>query len=79
MSESKTERKGKDRTGRETCGCPFCLSGRMWEETRDHYSDFFSHMRKARIEILRGFKSLIDQKISSLEQEKRKVTKVKVE
>jgi hypothetical protein len=79
MSRSKTEGKGKDRRGRETCDCPFCLSGRMWEEARDHYTDFFSHMRKARIEILRGFRSLIDRKISNLEQEKRKVTKVKVE
>jgi hypothetical protein len=51
----------------------------MWDETKHHYSDFFSHMRKARIEVLRGFRSLIDQKISNLEQEKKKVTKVKVE
>jgi hypothetical protein len=51
----------------------------VWEEKKDQYSGFFAHLRKARIEVLRGLRTLIDERISSLEQDRRKVTKVKVE
>jgi hypothetical protein len=51
----------------------------MIEEAKEQYSGFFSHFRKARIEVLKAFRTLIDEKISSLEENKKKVTKVKVE
>ncbi len=49
------------------------------EEAKDQYSGFFAHLRSARIEVLKGFRTLIDERISSLEKQKKKVTKVKVE
>jgi hypothetical protein len=51
----------------------------MIDEAKEQYSGFFTHLRNARIEVLRGFRTLIDERISSLEQQKKKVTKVKVE
>ena len=79
MSQKKKEEKGKARIEHEACCCPFCVSSRMWQERKEQYSGFFSHLRNARVEVLRAFKTLIDERISSLEQQKKKVTKVKVE
>ena len=79
MSKPKKEEKAKAKMEHQNCYCPFCLSSRMWEETKEQYGDFFSHLRKARIEVLRAFRTLIDERISSLEKQKKKVTKVKVE
>ena len=79
MSKSKREKRSKASSEHETCCCPFCLSSRMIEEAKEQYSDFFTHLRKARIEVLRALKTLIDERISSLEEHKKKVTKVKVE
>ena len=79
MSKPKKEEKAKARMEHETCCCPFCVSGRMWEETKEQYGGFFTHLRNARVEVLRAFRTLIDDRIASLEQQKKKVTKVKVE
>ena len=79
MSKAKKEEKGKVRVEHERCCCPFCLMRRMTEEAKEDYSGFFAHLRNARIELLRGFRTLIDDRISSLEKQKKKVTKVKVE
>jgi hypothetical protein len=79
VSKSKKEKKSKASPEHETCCCPFCLSSRMIDQAKDQYSGFFTHLRKARIEVLRAFRTLIDERISSLEESKKKVTKVKVE
>ena len=79
MSKPKKEGKSKAEMEHTTCCCPFCLSSRMMEEVKEQYSGFFTHLRNARIEVLRGFRTLIDERISSLEEQKKKVTKVKVE
>lgn len=79
MSKTKKEEKARARMEDEACCCPFCLSRRMMQDAKDQYRGFFTHLRKARIEVLRAFRTLIDERISALEQEKRKVTKVKVE
>lgn len=79
MNNPKGEKKGKVSAEHETCCCPFCLSNRMIEEAKEQYSGFFSHLRKARVEVLRAFRTLIDERISSLEENRKKVTKVKVE
>jgi len=79
VSKSKREKKNKASVERSACCCPFCLSSRMIEEAKEQYSGFFSHLRKARIEVLRAFRTLIDERISSLQEHKKKVTKVKVE
>jgi hypothetical protein len=52
---------------------------KMEHQRKEQHGDFFSHLRKARIEVLRAFRTLIDERISSLEKQKKKVTKVKVE
>ena len=79
MNQTKKQKGRKAKPQPETCCCPFCFSNRVWEEKKDQYSGFFAHLRKARIEVLRGLRTLIDERISSLEQDRRKVTKVKVE
>jgi wobble nucleotide-excising tRNase len=79
VSKPKREKKSKTSVERNTCCCPFCLSSRMVEEAKEQYSGFFSHLRKARIEVLRAFRTLLDERISSLEENKKKVTKVTVE
>lgn len=79
MSKPKKEEKSEAKMEHTTCCCPFCLSSRMMGEAKDQYSGFFTHLRNARIEVLRGFRTLIDERISSLEKQKKKVTKVKVE
>ena len=79
MSKPKSQSGTKAKTQAETCRCPFCSSDRLWEKKKEQYSDFFAHFRKARVEILKAFRSLLDDRISTLEQEKRKVTKVEVE
>jgi hypothetical protein len=79
VSKPKREKKSKASTEHDTCCCPFCLSSRMMEEAKEQYSGFFTHLRQARIEVLRAFRTLIDERISSLEENKKKVTKVKVE
>jgi hypothetical protein len=49
------------------------------------HTDFFTHMHNARIEVLRAVKSLIDDRITSLEKqrdartEKKKSIKIEVE
>jgi hypothetical protein len=80
VSKAKKEEKAKARVEHPTCCCPFCLSSRMMDEAKEQYSGFFTHLRNARMEVLRAFRTLIDERISSLEnQKKKKVTKVKVE
>ena len=79
MSKPKKEEKRKAKVEHTTCCCPFCLSSRMMEEAKEQYSGFFAHLRSARIEVLKGFRTLIDERISSLEKQKKRVTKVKVE
>ncbi len=79
MNKPKSQTGKTPKTQPETCHCPFCLCSRIWEEKKEQYKNLFAHLRKARIEVLKGFRTLIDDRISSLEQEKKKVTKVKVE
>jgi len=79
VSKAKKEEKGKAGMEHERCCCPFCLTSRMMEGAKAEYSGFFTHLRNARIEVLRGFRTLIDERISALEKRKKKVTKVKVE
>ncbi|MFP3870759.1 MAG: hypothetical protein ACLFVT_07795 [Syntrophobacteria bacterium] len=49
------------------------------EETKKRHSDFFVHLHNAQIELLRAFRSVLDGKITSLEKQKKKVTRVSVE
>ena len=79
MSKKKKEERAKAYKAHEACCCPFCLSSRIMNEAKEQYSGFFTHLRQARIEFLKAFRTLIDERISILEKPKKKVTKVKVE
>ena len=79
MSEHENREEEKTTSQPGACWCPFCFSRRVVEEKTQQYKDFFTHLRNARIEVLRALKSLLEERISSLEHEKKKVTKVQVE
>jgi hypothetical protein len=65
--------------------CPICLLMKTVASTRQKHSGFFDHLMNAQIELLRAFKSVIDQQISCLEEERggaaegKKATKIPVE
>ncbi len=64
--------------------CPFCFFLKSVRSAKERHGAFYSHMYNARIEMLQAFRSLIDQRISSLEKRKssaegKKATKIEVE
>ncbi|MBW1981308.1 MAG: hypothetical protein JRJ12_08790 [Deltaproteobacteria bacterium] len=80
MPKRQNEQKNDSRKKGDSCSCPFCLSQKIFHEKRSQYHEFFDHLQKARVEVLRAFKSLIDKRISELEKrEKKRVVKVKIE
>jgi len=68
----------------EMVQCPVC---RLFSELENAYgkkSTFFKHITQSRVELLKAFKSLIDERIEDLEKKseskpKKKATKIKVE
>jgi len=79
MKENTREAVGEEGARRETCMCPFCWGQRVLRDQVERYGDFFSHLNQARIEVLLGFRSLLDQRIADLQRKERKVTKIEVE
>jgi len=79
MNERMSETVGEERGRHATCCCPFCLGRKFIEDQAERYGDFFSHLNKARIEVLLAFRSLLDQRIADLQRKERKVTKIEVE
>jgi hypothetical protein len=79
MNETKTETVGEERVRYGACSCPFCLGRKFLEDQAERYGDFFSHLNRARIEVLLAFKSLLDQRIADLERKGKRVTKIEVE
>jgi len=67
-----------EKTNLDAPGCFYCLNVRpffrkAWSEaTRDHF-------RNARVEVLKGFRSLIDDRINDLARHEVKGTHVAVE
>lgn len=64
--------------------CLFCSFLKAVKSAKEKQSGFYTHMYNARIEMLQAFRSLIDQRISTLETRKssaegRKATKIEVE
>ena len=64
--------------------CLLCSFLKAVGSAREKHGAFYNHMYNARIEMLQAFRSLIDQRISSLEKRKsstgaRKATKIEVE
>jgi len=66
-------------------GCPFCRILRAVRSSKDKHNEFYTHISNAQIEVLQAFKSLIDRRISTLEEKKsskpegKKATKIEVE
>jgi hypothetical protein len=85
MDESRGEDKERTSDHPERCYCPVCTFTRALKETRRKHSGFFEHFHNARIEMLRAVRSLVDERIASIEKAKAaeeakdRVTKVEVE
>ncbi|MBW1806069.1 MAG: hypothetical protein JRJ06_06855 [Deltaproteobacteria bacterium] len=75
---------GKEKDGSEQVACPV---GRFFSDLESVFgeeSKFSSHMKKSRIEFLKGIRSLVDEKIERLEKKStarkgKKATKIKVD
>ena len=68
----------------ETIACPVGTFFRELENAFGRRSRFFEHMTQARVEFLKGLRSLIDERIAHLEKKdskkpRKKMTKIKVE
>ncbi len=74
-----------DESGSVSEICPVCCFMKAVRSTREKHNAFFTHIFNAQIEVLQAFKSLIDQRISTLEKRKssgpegKKATKIEVE
>lgn len=79
MNERKMETLCNEGGRREICKCPFCFGRRLLHDQMERYGDFFSHLNRARIEVLLAFKSLLEQRIADLQKKEKKVTKIEVE
>ena len=79
MKENTREAVGDEGARREICMCPFCWGQRVLHDQVERYGEFFSHLNQARIELLLGFRSLLDQRIADLKKKEKKVTKIDVE
>jgi hypothetical protein len=65
--------------------CPVCILVKSMQERRTRYGAFFEHFFNAQIEMLKAFRSLVDNRIAAIErlkappaQEKR-ATRIDVE
>ena len=74
-----------DRDKCHEIACPFCLIMKTVSKTRKRHSAFFNHLMNAQIEMLQACRSVIDERISSIEKKKecmadtKKATKIEVE
>lgn len=85
MNESSSDCNHNDGPQSEGESCPFCRFLRAVRSTKEKHNEFCTHIFNAQIEMLQAFKSLIDQRISTLEKrksskpEEKKATKIEVE
>ena len=68
----------------EMCNCPVGTFFKDVERTFGKKSSFIDHMTQSRIEILKGIRSLVDERVNSLGKGlsgkgRKKATKIKVE
>lgn len=84
-TRSKHEHDEPSESSAHAMTCPICMLMKAVAGTRRKHSAFFEHMMTAQIEVLRAFKSVIDQQITCLEEKRgaaeqgRKATKIPVE
>lgn len=81
------DKQGQDINREQPCTqqrCPVASLISMVGECFDKQSDAYKHFTKSRLEMLKGVRSLVDKKISDLEenlspQQPKKATKITVE
>ena len=81
-TKRQTQKKQQDRE--ETKTCPICGLRKYLEEMVGGNTAFLAHMRQARMEFLKGIKSLVDSQVKAAEKrgttnKERKMTKIDVE
>lgn len=74
----------KEKEARKDPGtCPICYLQQCAKDAADKNAEFFAHMNRARIEFLKGIKSLVDSQIKDAQKRtdegERKVSKIRVE
>ena len=60
--------------------CPFCAAMGAFSRRKKRHPEFFDHLRQAETEVLKAFRSLIDERLEEGREEEnpRKATKIKV-
>ncbi len=79
-TETRSEHRGCERGD---AFCPLCALRGALGRVQFGQSEFFTHLRNARIEALRAVRSVVDNRISALEKDreahKKKPIKIEVE
>ncbi len=75
---------GKAKKEKVTMLCPVGRFFQGLEGVPEIQSEFFDHLKKARIEFLRAIRALVDERIEHIEKKasrraKKRVTKIKVD
>lgn len=78
MAKSEEQTKARTEEEAETF-CPFCTLRELLESRRKRHPQFHEHMRAAETEMLKAFRSLIDDRLAEREKKTKKATKIKVE
>lgn len=84
MNDSTTNDPSHDQA-KQDCECPLCALKGMVDLARKRHGSFFHHMGNAEMELLKAFRSLIDQRISSIEARcdpeahRKRATRIQVE
>jgi hypothetical protein len=67
----------------EMVRCPVCRFFEDLEDLQGGKSEFFDHLNQSRVEFLKAIRSLVDERIESIEKKStkrgKKTTKIKVE
>jgi hypothetical protein len=73
----------KEKHKQETVLCPICRFFQDLENLQGGKSEFSDHLNQSRVEFLKAIRSLLDEKIESIEKKSakkgKKATKIKVE
>lgn len=85
MSRDDEHAQGSDQPKDVRCRCPMCQMMHVVGKAKGPGGPFWDHLTNARIEVLRAVRSLIDERIDSLEKKKsdrhreKKATPIEVE
>ena len=79
-SEYREEERERESGRSDEPECPFCAAMAVLGRRKSRHPKFFGHLRQAETEVLKAFRSLIDDRLEECQEEKspRKATKIKV-